>query len=110
MQVHGYHLMLAAGRALPPWEIAGDWYDRVYLDAVAAIRREGLDAACAKATDADRFLWVYQRRRELFPDCGCPPLEETARHLTENGRKRPRPGLRRLLRVRGQTAGGIGTR
>jgi len=64
----------------------------------------------SEPTDADRFLWVYQRRRELFPDCGCPPLEETARHLTENGRKRPRPGLRRLLRVRGQTAGGIGTR
>ena len=29
-QIHGYHLMLAAGRALTRPEIAADWLDRVY--------------------------------------------------------------------------------
>src|SRR5919106_6792826 len=62
VQIHGYHLMLAAGRALDPAEIAADWYDRVYLDAVAAIRAGGLDRAYPDATEPDLFLCVYQRR------------------------------------------------
>jgi hypothetical protein len=46
VQIHGYHLMLGAGRALERSEIAADWYDRVYLPALDAIRKEGLDRAC----------------------------------------------------------------
>jgi hypothetical protein len=53
VQIHGYHLMLSAGRALPPSEIAADWYDRVYRPAVGAIRREGLDAAFPEQTEPD---------------------------------------------------------
>lgn len=68
-----YHLMLDAGRALAPVEIAGDWYDRVYLPTEEAIRREGLGDACPDATEAELFLTVYRRRRDLFPDCGCRP-------------------------------------
>jgi hypothetical protein len=69
VQIHGYHLMLETGRALDPGEIAGDWYERVYLPAVEAIRREGLDQAYPDATEADLFLCVYQLRRDLFPNC-----------------------------------------
>jgi hypothetical protein len=55
VQIHGYHLMLETGRALDSGEIAGDWYERVYLPAVEAIRREGLDQAYPDATEADSF-------------------------------------------------------
>jgi hypothetical protein len=96
VQIHGYHLMLEAGRALDPAEIAVDWYERVYLPAVEAIRREGLDRATPDATDADLFLRVYQPRRELLPECGCTPLGETARHVVEE-RQSQRTGVRRLL-------------
>jgi hypothetical protein len=96
VQIHGYHLMLEAGCALEPAEIALDWYERVYLPAVEAIRREGLDRANPDATDADLFLRVYQRRRELLPECGCTPLGETARHVVEE-RQSQRTGVRRLL-------------
>jgi hypothetical protein len=41
VQIHGYHLMRAAGRVLPPAEIAADWYDTIYLPAVEAIGRGG---------------------------------------------------------------------
>jgi hypothetical protein len=97
VQIHGYHLMLGAGRAFEPAEIAADWYDRVYLPALEAIRREGLDRACPEATEADLFLSVYQRRRELVPERGCTPLEEAARHVTEEGKKSTRRNVRRLL-------------
>jgi len=92
VQIHGYHLMLETQRVLTPAEIAADWYDEIYLPALAAIQREGLDEADPDATDADRFLWVYQRRRELFPDHGCPPLEQLPSRP-----ERKRRGLGRLF-------------
>jgi hypothetical protein len=100
VQIHGYHLMLAAGRALPREEIAADWYERVYLGALEAIRGEQLDESCPDATEADLFLTVYRRRRELVPDCGCTPLDEAARRVTEDWRKGRRLSPRRLLPTR----------
>lgn len=68
IKIHGYHMMMKRNRLLSVEEIAGDWYDRVYLPTVEAIHREGLNDLWPKATDADLFLWVGQRRRELFPE------------------------------------------
>jgi hypothetical protein len=90
VQLHGYHGMLAAGRALDPAEISADWLEQVYEPTVAAIRHEGLDRAYPEATEADLFLCVWERRRELMPDVGCRPLEETAKRVAAEGRKRPR--------------------
>jgi len=91
VQLHGYHLMQAAGRVVPQAEIAVEWYESVYLPTVDAIHAEGLDDVCPGATDPDRFLWVWHRRRELMPEYGCQPLEEAARRATEQlarGRRR----------------------
>lgn len=96
VQLHGYHLMLEAGRVLPKAEIARRWYADVYLPTVEAIQAEGLDSVCPKATDPDRFLWVWDRRRELMPEHGCQPLSEAARRATEL-LARERRGARRLL-------------
>jgi hypothetical protein len=102
VQIHGYHLMHDTGRVLTPREIADDWYERVYLPAVEAIRREGLDGVCSQATEADLFLCVYQRRRELFPEHGCRPLEEAARQVGKQGRKQARWQLRRVPDLQAQ--------
>jgi hypothetical protein len=67
IKIHGFHLMMERGPCTME-EIAGDWYDRVYLPTIDAIRREGLHELLPRATDADLFLWVGQRRRELFPE------------------------------------------
>jgi hypothetical protein len=96
VQIHGYHAMRKAGRVLDPAEIAANWYEQIYRPAVEATRREGLEAAFPDATEADLFLAIYQRRRELFPDCGCPPLEETAPELLKSA-PAPRRRLRALL-------------
>jgi hypothetical protein len=82
VQLHGYHLMLAEERVLTRPAIAADWYQAVYLPTVEAIHEEGLDEVCPGATDQDRFLWVWNRRRELMPEYGCQQLGEVARGAT----------------------------
>jgi hypothetical protein len=68
IKIHGFHLMMERNAPLSMEEIAADWYDRVYLPTVEAIHREGLNDLWPRATDADLYLWVGQRRRELFPE------------------------------------------
>lgn len=95
VQIHGYHLMVEQGRALGQAMIAADWYERVYLPTVEAIRRDGLADAHPEATEGDLFLRAYQRRRVEYPDRGCPPLDQ----LPPGGRDgtRRRWGVRRFL-------------
>ncbi|HEX2050663.1 MAG TPA: ParB N-terminal domain-containing protein [Actinomycetota bacterium] len=89
VKVHGYHLMTERGEVLSPAEIAGDWYDRVYLPAIDAIRAERLHDVTRGSTDGDLFLWVYERRRRLFPEHGGISLEEAAaRARADAGRRR----------------------
>lgn len=96
IQSHGYRAMLAAERTLTREEVALDWYRRVYLPTVEAIHHERLDEACPGLTDSDRFLWVYERRRELAVEHGSPDLSEAARLATRELARRRR-GVRRLL-------------
>jgi hypothetical protein len=98
VQIHGYHLMQASQRVLPRSEIARDWYAAVYLPTVEALRDVRLDDVCPEATDPDRFLWIYDRRRELVPEYGCQQVGEVARRATEQ-LARERRGVRRLLRA-----------
>jgi hypothetical protein len=97
VQLHGYHRMVEAQRALPRAEIAEDWYTTVYLPTIEAIHAERLDEICPEVTDPDRFLWVWNRRRELIPEYGCQQLGETARRATVE-LARERRGVRPFLR------------
>jgi len=65
IKAHGYDLARRRGALPAPEEVAADWYDRVYLPGVAAVARAGLPAAYPFKTEADLFLWVYERRRDL---------------------------------------------
>jgi hypothetical protein len=70
IKAHGYDLARRRGELPTPEEVAADWYDHVYLPGVAAARLEELSEVYTYTTDADLFLWVYQRRRALR--VGCP--------------------------------------
>jgi ParB-like nuclease domain len=83
VKAHGYHLMLHEGEVLQPTEIARHWWETVYLPGVDVIHREGLHEAFSKATDADLFLWVHQRRRAFLPEFGGLTFEEAARKATQ---------------------------
>ncbi len=84
VKVFGYHVMMHEGRVLERREIAARWYDEVYANDLEVMRGEGLLDAFPEATDADLFLWVHQRRQQLFPEYGGMTLEELARWLKES--------------------------
>lgn len=77
VQVHGHHMMRERGAVVSIEEVAGDWYENVYLPTITTIDREGLTVAFPASTAADLFLWIYQRRRSLFPEFGSMSLEQT---------------------------------
>lgn len=91
VKVHGYHLMQERQEVIPPEEIAGDWYDRVYLPTVDALKQEALSGADSGATDGDLFLWIWERRRALDPERRGITLEETARSVQRVKGSRARP-------------------
>ena len=94
LQVHGYHLMRKQERILETAEIAADWYDTIYAPVIRAVERDRLGKDYRDAPDADVFLLLHRRRREGFPSCGCPPLEETlATVVAEGARTRRRTRL-----------------
>ena len=86
LQVHGYHLMRDQDRVLDDAEIAADWYDRIYQPVLEAAGRARPDAD--ESVGADVFLLLHRRRRESFPSCGCPPLEETVPEEPPRRRRR----------------------
>jgi hypothetical protein len=65
IKAHGYDLARRRGALPAPEEVAADWYDHVYVPGVAAVKRAGLPAEYPFKTEADLFLWVYERRRDL---------------------------------------------
>jgi ParB/Sulfiredoxin domain len=90
LQVHGYHLMRERDRVLGKVEIAADWHARIYSPVLRAIEGERLGKGYRDAPDADLFLLLHRRRRDSFPSCGCPPLEETVAPLVAGAAARPR--------------------
>jgi hypothetical protein len=90
LQVHGYHLMREQDRVLGDAEIAADWYDRIYSPVFEALDRDRLGKDYRDAPDADLFLLLHRRRREGFPSCGCPPLEETVASVVSGAERRRR--------------------
>jgi hypothetical protein len=62
---HGYDRGRQLGKLPDPADVAAEWWDNVFLPGVAAIAREELPDVYRYKTDADLFLWVYQRRRAL---------------------------------------------
>jgi ParB-like nuclease domain len=95
LQVHGYHLMRKQDRVLEQSEIAADWYGRIYAPVISAVEQNRLGKDFRDAPDADLFLLLHRRRREGFPSCGCPPLEETVATVAADAAPKRR---RRLLR------------
>lgn len=83
VKAHRHDLMRAAGRVLPPEEVARSWHDTVFRPAVEAMRAQPLPAACGEVSDGDVFLWAYQQRRRLRvhdPSAGFAEAARAAPH------------------------------
>ncbi len=89
VRIHGYQLMMEKGRVFSPESIAGHWYDTVYVTALDAIREKRLREVIS-CTDGDVFLWLNQKRQEMFPERGATTFEDAALEETLPHSKRIR--------------------
>lgn len=80
VKVYGYHLIMESGEALSRAQIAGRWYQEIYLPTLETLREEGLTTGLP-GTEGDLFLWVYQRRQALFPEHGGMTMGEAAQRI-----------------------------
>ena len=96
VKAHGFDLMQQAGAWLEPHEVAERWYDDVYLPAVAALHHEELPADYAYKTEADLFLWIYGKRRDLLVEDATVDFAAAARKA--RGTRVSRRFKRQILR------------
>ncbi len=99
VRVHGYFLMRERGAAVDDAEIAGDWYDWLYLPVIEAIRSSGIRELFPNAPEGDLFLWLQHKRRALYPVHGPVSNEEVARLGLEEEARAQR-SLRRAIQRR----------
>ena len=79
-----------------PHEVAKRWYDDVYLPGVTALRGEELPADHAYKTEADLFLCIYGKRRDLLVE--DPAVDFAAAARKARGSRVSRRFKRELLR------------
>jgi len=85
VKAHGYDLARERGTLPSHEEVGADWYDRVYLPGLEAVRRAGLPAAHPYKTEADLFLWIYERRRDLRVLDPDADFDAAAAHAAHEG-------------------------
>jgi hypothetical protein len=95
IKVHAYHLSEETGSVVPIEVAARDFCENVYDPTVATIKAEGLDTAFPHHTEGDLFMFVYERRRSLFAECGTLALDEVVKKTTD---ETVRPTRRRAPR------------
>ena len=88
IQMYGYRLMMERNEVVTPPAAAEHWFEDIYMPAVEAIRNENLHEIFPRATEADLYLLVHQRRLALFPERGYVSMEDMARE-SEGTRDRP---------------------
>jgi hypothetical protein len=65
IEAHGYEMSGQRGEFVPMPAAAADWYDDCWLGAQRAIDNTGLRKRFWFKTQADLYLWVHQKLREL---------------------------------------------
>ena len=66
IKAHGWDLARCLGRLPSPEELGMSWLAEVYQPGLRALHEAGLSCPHEDATEADSFLWLYQRRRALW--------------------------------------------
>lgn len=66
VKAHGWDLARCLDRLPRPEELATSWLAEVYEPGLRALHEAGLSCPHEDATEADSFLWLYQRRRALW--------------------------------------------
>jgi hypothetical protein len=96
VKAHGFDLIQQAGVWLEPAQVAVRWYEDVYRPAVAALHREELPVDYAYKTEADLFLCIYGKQRDLLVEDTSVDFAVAARQV--RGTRVSRRFKRQVLR------------
>jgi hypothetical protein len=99
VKVHGFNLMRERDQVLANEEIAGDWYDRVYVPTIRAVERVGLRDIVPNTTDGDLYLKVHQHLLALVPERGRLSVDDVADALRESEIARQRHRRSPIIRM-----------
>jgi hypothetical protein len=83
IEAHAYELSETRGVLVTLPEATADWHAASWLPALGAIESTGLRRAYDFKTDGDRYLWTYQKLRELRANDRSATWEDAARALAE---------------------------
>jgi hypothetical protein len=86
VKVHAWHLSRDRGEVVGLEDGAADWHDRVYEPMLESIRAEGLPELIPDASEADLFLWAWDRLRALRPEEPEAGVADVARRLPRDER------------------------
>lgn len=101
IEIHRFLMEGMRGEAVDYPEAVADWYDSVYLPAVAAIRQQGILMDFPERSEADLYLWLSDHREDLGQGLGWQVgLDQAAVDLVEQFSQRP-------ARVAGRVGGRI---
>jgi nucleotide-binding universal stress UspA family protein len=70
IETHRQSMSLEAKREIPAEEVAGSWYDQVYLPVVQVIRAQDLLSDFPGRTETDLYLWLSKHRATLEQELG----------------------------------------
>ncbi|MBV9173907.1 MAG: hypothetical protein JOZ81_27910 [Chloroflexi bacterium] len=101
IEVHRWFLGTEQERPVAWTEAVESWYDRVYLDTVAAVRESGVLRDFPGRTEADLYLWLIEHRWFMH-EAGCTddlmPMRDVAREFAASYSPRLVRRLGRALR------------
>lgn len=86
VKIHGFHEMQERGEVMTTEEVGADWYDRIYVPRLQALKEVGLPELFPDVTEADLFLMVHERLHSLFPVRGTVTFEDAAKDAAVGAR------------------------
>jgi hypothetical protein len=97
--VHRYFMGLEQKRDISEDGAVTDWYDKVYMPIVEAIRKENILEDFPGRTEADLYLWIIDHKHYLKEDCGrdVPPEEAASDYAQQFSEKPPLARLQTAL-------------
>jgi hypothetical protein len=100
--VHRYYMGLEQKRDIGEDEAVIDWYDKVYLPIVNAVREDKILDDFPDRTESDLYLWMIDHQhylREQCEDCGIDAEEAVTDYAERFGEK---PILKRVASAVGE--------
>jgi hypothetical protein len=101
IEAHAFELSEARGELVTLPDATRDWYAESWLPAIEAIETSGMNRTYDFKTDGDRYLWTYQKLRELRPAssaCLSSSSEGACDGLVAHGVGSPRSAMGNALR------------